>query len=120
MNFLRSSRLGKLQFIKLFNGYCGAAAPIASPGEKLSQNRLFATDFATEVECGRECWMRYKVSDLVNVEISASLCVFNILGYLPHSTSDLAALGHLLLQEKAWAAAWVMPPYTHIFYAAAN
>jgi hypothetical protein len=80
----------------MFNGCCGAAAPIASPGEKLSQNRLFATDFATEVECGRECWMRYKVSDLVNVEISASLCVFNILGYLPHSTSDLAALGHLL------------------------
>jgi hypothetical protein len=36
----------------------------------------------------------------------------------PHPTS--LTLGHLLLQEKAFAAAWVMPPYTHIFNTAIN
>ena len=31
----------------------GAQAPIASPGEKLSGNRLFGTDSLTEEECGQ-------------------------------------------------------------------
>ena len=30
------------------------AAPIASPGGKLSGNRLFGTDFLTEEECGQQ------------------------------------------------------------------
>ena len=32
--------------------WCGSTQ-IASPGGKLSENRLFGTDFLTEEECGR-------------------------------------------------------------------
>jgi hypothetical protein len=47
--------------------------------------------------------MRYKASGLGNVEFSAGLFVYNTLGYLPHSTSDLAALGHLLPGRRDYA-----------------
>ena len=40
------------------------AAPIASPGGKLSGNRLFGTDFLTEEECGQQSEMQYNASDL--------------------------------------------------------
>ena len=47
-----------------FHGCFGAAAPIASPGEKLAQNRLFATDFVTEVESGQTCFDKVAASGL--------------------------------------------------------
>ena len=43
----------------MFHGCCGAAAPLASPGGKLSQNRLFGTDFVTDEECGQKCFVFY-------------------------------------------------------------
>jgi hypothetical protein len=52
----------KLQFIALFDGCCGAAAPLASPGGKLAQNRLFETDFVTDEECGQKCLVFYAVT----------------------------------------------------------
>ena len=35
------------------------AAPKASPGGKLAQNRLFGTDFVTDEECGQKCFVFY-------------------------------------------------------------
>ena len=43
----------------------GAGAPkIASPGGKLSWNRLFGTDSMTEEECGRKSENQYSITDL--------------------------------------------------------
>ena len=43
----------------------GAAAPIASPGGKLSGNRLFGTDSLTDEECGRKPYDYGKSADLL-------------------------------------------------------
>ena len=41
----------------------------------------------TEVECGQKCFDMVVVSDLGHVSLSASLYIFDEIGYLPHSTS---------------------------------
>ena len=51
-----------MEFSELFDGCCGAAAPKASPGGKLAQNRLFGTDFVTDEECGQKCFVFYAVT----------------------------------------------------------
>ena len=69
------------------------AAPIASPGGKLSGNRLIGTDILTEVECGRQSEMQYNASDLCAgwTQDATQEYVFTfpiIVSCRPHSSPD--------------------------------
>ena len=67
--------------------------PIASPGGKLSWNRLFGTDSMTEEECGRKPEMQYNASDLCMgwIQEATPEYVFTftiIVSCRPHSSPD--------------------------------
>ena len=116
---LSAVKSGKLQFIALFDGCCGAAAPLASPGGKLSQNRLFGTDFVTDEECGQKCFVFYAATGFFlhfRYRRSSSAFFIALGGGDEKSTfppgEGFAPCGARRLESK--------PPYTYIFNRATN
>ena len=66
---------------------------IASPGGKLSGNRLFGTDFLTEEECGRQLTMTTHLKtcssgESCNGPMRRSDVLYELSGFCPHSSSD--------------------------------
>ena len=96
-----------------FNGCYGAAAPKASPGGKLAQNRLFGTDFVTDEECGQKCFVFYAATGFFlhfRYRRSSSVFFIALSGGDEKSTfppgEGFAPCGARRLEGK--------PPYTHI------
>ena len=109
----------KLQFIALFDGCCGAVAPLASPGGKLAQNRLFGTDFVTDEECGQKCFVFYAATGFfLHFRYRRSSSVFFIALDVGDEKSTFppgegfAPCGARRLEGK--------PPYTHIHNSSIN
>ena len=66
---------------------------IASPGGKLSGNRLFGTDFLTEEECGRQLTMTTHLKtcssgESCNGPMRRPDVLYELSGFCPHSSSD--------------------------------
>ena len=102
-----SRETGRAFFLSLVREH-----PIASPGGKLSEKRLFGTVFLTEEECGRQCLMYRNAKTYSEVEScvqpqSRSVMLCRIIDYRPHSSSDplyprCARAGHLLPGRRVW------------------
>ena len=71
----------------------GATAPVGRIS--LPPGGSWLPEGQTEEECGQKCFDFVPVSGFIVDNISASLYWFNILGYLPNSSSDPASPGHL-------------------------
>ena len=61
--------------------------PCAARRNRFSRGEAGRPTGLTEVECGQKCFDMVAVSDLRHVSLSASLYIFDEIGYLPHSTS---------------------------------